>query len=365
MKVFDGHNDTVLDLFRRAGTPTARSFFERSEHGHIDLPRALEGGLAGGLFALFVPPLEPVGLPSEGAAPRPPTPAGGGLLVEPAPMRPKSASFPPLEHRYALHFTEGLVERLFALEAESEGALRVARTAAEVRRCREEGRVAAVLHFEGAEAIPPSLDTLPRWHERGLRSLGITWSRENAFGHGVPFDVPASPDTGPGLTEAGARLVRRCDELGILLDLAHLNERGFRDVARLSERPLVVSHAAAHALCPATRNLTDAQLDAVAASGGIVGAVFAVAFLREDGTENEDTPLERVADHVVHMVRRMGSEHVGLGSDFDGARVPRPLGDVAGLPRLLAVLRERGLTEEQVEDVAWRSWDRVLEAGWG
>lgn len=393
LPIFDGHNDTVLDLYRRERTAGKRSFFGRGVQkpegadaagvrqpvtagpgrgqpegaGHLDLPRAREGGFAGGFFALFVPPLEPAGLPSstETVVEASAFPSGA-LLVEKeaAPTRPKNAYFPSLEHRYAVHFTERLVERLFALEEESDGALRVVRSISEIDECREAGRVAAILHFEGAEAIDPELRSLSRWYERGLRSIGITWSRENAFGHGVPFVYPSSPDTGPGLKEAGVRLVRRCNDQGILLDLAHLNERGFWDVADRSERPLVVTHAAAHALCPASRNLTDAQLDAVAASGGVVGVVFAVAFLREDGCEDEDTPLERIADHVVHMVRRMGSRHVALGSDFDGARIPRPLGDASGLPRLIRVLRERGLSDSQLQDIAWRSWARVIDESW-
>src|ERR687885_810159 len=120
-----------------------------------------------------------------------------------------------------------------------------------------------VLHIEGAEAIDPELEALELWYAAGLRSLGPVWSRPNAFGEGVPFAFPASPDTGPGLTRAGKALVRRCAELGIAVDLSHLNEAGFWDVARLDQGPLIASHSGAHALAAASRNLTDAQLDAV------------------------------------------------------------------------------------------------------
>src|SRR5690606_28026338 len=131
-----------------------------------------------------------------------------------------------------------------------------------------------VLALEGAEAIRVDLSNLASWYDRGVRSLGLVWSRPNVFGEGVPFRFPHGPDTGAGLTGAGKALVEACNALGILVDLAHLNEQGFRDVAALSRAPLVVTHADVHAICPSTRNLTDAQIDAVAASGGVIGINF-------------------------------------------------------------------------------------------
>ena len=128
----------------------------------------------------------------------------------------------------------------------------------------------------------PELEALPFWYAAGLRSLGPVWSRPNWFGEGVPFRAPSSPDTGAGLTDAGRRLVARCGELGILVDLSHLNEQGFWDVAQIDAGPLVASHSGAHALSQNSRNLTDSQLDAIGSSGGLIGIVYAPAFLRED-----------------------------------------------------------------------------------
>src|SRR5207248_4544712 len=116
--------------------------------------------------------------------------------------------------------------------------------------------------------------------------------------------------------------VRRCSELGILVDLAHLNEAGFWDVARMDLGPLVSSHSAAHALAGASRNLTDSQLDAIGASGGLVGIVFACPFLRADFADDRDTPLELIASHARYVADRIGAQHVALGSDFDGATIP-------------------------------------------
>jgi membrane dipeptidase len=223
---------------------------------------------------------------------------------------------------------------------------------------------AAVLHVEGAEAIDPELEALPFWYEAGLRSLGPVWSRPNWFAEGVPFRAPSSPDTGGGLTDAGRRLVARCGELGILVDLSHLNERGFWDVAQLDAGPLVASHSGAHALSQNSRNLTDAQLDAIGSSGGLIGIVYAPAFLRADFADANDTPIELIARHAAYVAERIGSDHVGLGSDFDGASVPDELGDVAGVPKVLDALAEAGFSDAEIDAIAWGNWRRVLGAWW-
>ncbi|MGH2870763.1 MAG: dipeptidase, partial [Solirubrobacteraceae bacterium] len=190
------------------------------------------------------------------------------------------------------------------------------------------------------------------------------WSRPNQFGHGVPFVSPSSPDTGPGLTPAGHALVSRCAELGILVDLSHLNEAGFWDVARAELGPLVASHSAAHALCPTSRNLTDRQLDAIAASDGLVGIVFACPFLRPDFADDPDTPMELIARHAAYVAERIGIRHVALGSDYDGATIPAELGDVSRTPRLLEALGSAGFGDEDLAAVAWGNWRRVLDAWW-
>ena len=347
--VFDGHNDTLLNL-HLPDRGEGRSFFERSDLGHIDLPRAREGGFGGGFFACYVPNSEVDGWNEEEAL----TVTDDGYEVSVAPR---------LDPNYARYFADELVAGLFRLQ--SEGGLRVVRTAEDLERCLREGIVAAILHFEGAENLGPDPGALEELYEAGLRSLGLVWSRPNAYAHGVPFRFPSSPDTGPGLTGAGKELVRECNRLGVLIDLSHINERGFWDVADLSEAPLVATHSNAHVLCPASRNLTDGQLDAIRDSGGMVGVNFAVGFLREDGGESVDTPLETVVRHVDYLVGRVGIEGVGFGSDFDGAKVPKDLGDVSGLPRLLDALRSVGYDEPALEKLAHRNWVRVLRTTWG
>lgn len=337
--VFDGHNDALTSA-------NAAALASGRDDGHLDVPRARAGGLAGGIFAVFVDSADD---PFDRLQSLP----GGGYRV-PLPA--------PVPHEDALAAAATSAARLFTLEAA--GAVRVVRGTADLDRSLEDGRLAAVLHLEGAEPIDRDLANLDDWYEAGLRSIGPVWSRPNDFGHGVPFEFPASPDTGPGLTRAGERLVRRCNELGIAVDVSHLNEQGFWDVARISTAPLIASHSGAHALCPSTRNLTDEQLAAIGTTGGIVGIVFAVGFVRPDGADDTDTPLSTIVAHARHVADRIGVDHVGLGSDFDGADIPAALGDAAGLPRLLDALREGGFTEDEVERIAYRNWRRVLGASW-
>jgi membrane dipeptidase len=182
--VFDGHNDVLT-------REDADRFVAGRPGGHLDLPRARAGGLAGGIFALFTdtPGYDP---PFE-------TTPDGRLDVPLA---------PPIGPDLAAPHATAVAGRLLALERD--GHVRLARAPGDLDAARADGVLAAVMHFEGAEAIDPGLDALDLWHAAGLRSLGPVWSRSNAFGHGVPFAFPASPDTGPGLTAAGHALVRRC-----------------------------------------------------------------------------------------------------------------------------------------------------------
>ncbi len=198
----------------------------------------------------------------------------------------------------------------------------------------------------------------------GLRSLGPVWSRPNDFGYGVPFSFPSSPDTGPGLTDAGKALVKECNRLGIMIDLAHLNEKGFWDVAKCSDAPLVSTHTAVEAICPAARNLTDRQIDAVGESGGVIGVNFFVGNLREDGKWERDMPLTQLVRHVDYIANRIGIDHVAFGSDFDGATMADDLSDVTRLPNLIATLRSAGYEDASLRKITHENWLRVLRQTW-
>jgi membrane dipeptidase len=305
-----------------------------------------QGGVRGAIFAVFTPSAQDDWNP---------VPRDDGVIeIELA---------QPVPHPSAAAYATAAAGRLAALERA--GEVRIARAVADLDLAETgAGPPAAVLHLEGAEAIDPELEALEHWYAAGLRSLGPVWSRSNQFGHGVPFVSPSTPDTGPGLTPAGHALVRRCAELGIIVDLSHLNEAGFWDVARAELGPLVASHSAAHELCPTSRNLTDRQLDAIAAADGLVGIVFACPFLRPDFAEEPDTPMELIARHAAYVAERIGVRHVALGSDYDGATIPAELGDVSGTPRLLETLGQAGFGDDDLAAIAWGNWRRVLDAWW-
>lgn len=345
--IFDGHNDTLLRLQNQADE-NPRTFLEGGERGHLDFPKAKAGHLAGGIFACFTPS------PKTGRKALTRTTGGYEEALPGAPDQPD-----------ALGLTLALAADLFRIEAQSEGRFKVARTAGEIESCIERGVMAGTLHIEGAEAIDVGLNSLHVLHAAGLRSIGPVWSRANAFGTGVPFRFPSGPDIGPGLTDAGRALIEECNRLKIMIDLSHMNEKGFWEIRKLSDAPLVASHSNAHRLCPVSRNLTDEQLHAIRESDGLVGLNFAVCFLREDGENKADTPLEVMLRHLDHLIEHVGETRVGLGSDFDGATIPKAIGTAAGLPNLVQAMRDHGYGEALVEKICWRNWIRVLKATWG
>ncbi|MGR3292100.1 MAG: dipeptidase [Paracoccaceae bacterium] len=344
--IFDGHNDVLLKLLNSGGVENAQNFVSGCP-GHIDLPRAISGGFGGGFFAVYVP--------SPSVKNSNDTEMSKPIYDLPLPE--------PIDQTTAL---VAVTDEISILQKLQElGALKICRTVAELRACFGTGKMAAILHIEGAEAIGEDLHQLDLLYAAGLRSLGPVWSRPTVFGHGVPFRFPSDGDTGPGLSQAGFRLIKRCNELGVMIDLSHMTEAGFWDVAKTSDAPLVATHSNVHAICPSSRNLTDRQLDAIADSDGMVGLNFAAAFLRPDGQMKPDIPFGTLLRHLDHMISRVGEDRVGLGSDFDGATVPDMITDVAGLPRLRAAMKSHGYDDALMIKLCHQNWFRVLDKTWG
>lgn len=342
MHIFDGHNDLLTQLIKADG----EGDFAAGLPGHIDGPKLSQGGMCGGFFAVWVP-------------------SSGDLDLLTAEMRKDSYDLPlprqiPTEDAQAIALKE--VALLRGLEQENH--LKICTTTADIRTCKEAGIVSAILHLEGAEPIDTDFVMLDHLFDLGMRSLGPVWSRPTLFGEGVPFRFPSSPDTGGGLTALGFELIGRCNSKGILVDLSHITEAGFWDVAKASTAPLVATHSNAHALCPHSRNLTDEQLAALGDSGGVVGLNYATAMLRPDGKMLPEVGFDVMLAHLDHMMAKAGAESVALGSDFDGAVVPALIGDAGGLKRLVDAMDRHGYDAALIEKVCFENWMRVLDATW-
>lgn len=343
--VFDGHNDVLSRMLSKV-PPSYHEAFGNGWDGHIDVPKAKAGGLGAGFFAVYVS-------------------SGGdvGNIIEL--MQQGSYDLPLPEPLDADHANSVAWQQVGILKTlEQNGLVRICTDVRQINESAAEGVMAAVLHIEGAEAIGPDLAELDAFYAAGLRSLGPVWSRPTIFGEGVPFRFPATPDIGGGLTDAGRDLVRRCNDLGIMLDLSHLNEAGFWDLAAITDAPLVATHSNAHAICPHSRNLTDKQLAAIAESGGVVGLNYATAMLRDDGRMIADTPVSQMIRHLEHLLGILGEDGVALGSDFDGATVPEAIKDAGGLDVLRSAMQDAGFGRDLIEKICHKNWLNVLERTW-
>lgn len=349
---FDGHNDLLMRLMQRGEKEPLHEAIVQcisgDPRGHIDLPRMKQGGFAGGLFAVFIPPVD-ASFNFESMD------NGGYAIPMPEPM----------SYQDALPVAMEQVSILLKLVENSRGDMRLCTTRAHIDQCMAEDVIAVILHMEGAEAIDEQLIALDVFYAAGLRSLGPVWSRNTVFADGVPIAFPATPDVGGGLTKAGKQLIKACNDKRILIDLSHINEAGFWDIAKLSTAPLVASHSNAWSVCNSARNLTDRQLQAIKESNGIVGVNLATCFIRADGKMTSDTSLDELLLHVEYLLEKLGETRVGFGSDFDGAVVPNAIGDIGGLGALREVFAKRGFDDALQRKLCSENWLDVLERTWG
>ncbi|MCB9915553.1 MAG: membrane dipeptidase [Planctomycetes bacterium] len=353
LPVFDAHVDSLqlaLDLGADLG---------RRGPGHLDLVRAREGGLGAVVLTAWVSP-------DFGARP-------GG-------------------HRAR---AEALLDELHALAARHPDACALVTDGAELAAARAAGRIALIAGMEGGHPLDDDLAALEHFWRRGLRVLTLCWNNHLAWVRSCVAES-AGPDTPAGLSELGRRMVRRCNELGIVVDLSHAAPQSFRDALDASCAPVIASHSGCKALHEHPRNLADDELRALAANGGVVGLPFLPSFLDADAQRAaadaraepayralqaaDDTALglaqlawlrervpplsiERLVDHVLHAIDVAGVEHVGLGSDFDGIQVSvGELDDASCYGRLVEPLLRRGLSEREVELVLGANFERVFAA---
>jgi len=313
----DLHADTLMwgrwfgyDLLVRHEPPLPR----KALLGHVDLPRMREGGVGGQFFGL-------VSLPVLGKV------RGLARAID--------------EQIDVLDATLGRTREI-----------RLCHTGREIEAARSEGAVAAMLGIEGAHALEGDLDNLDRFARRGLRYLGLLHFSANEAG----FPAYGRGARDEGLTSWGRDLVARCEAKNVIVDLAHINKRGFMDACSMSTKPLIVSHTGILGAFKHWRNIDDEQLRAVADRGGCVGVIFCPRYLGADG-------LAPVVKHLKHIIDVVGEDVPALGSDWDGFIVPtRELADPTGLPLLTAALLKDGIKEETIAKILRKNVLRVLDA---
>lgn len=309
--VVDAHLDTVYNFLSPG---ESYDFQKRNTTGHVDLPRLREGGVNVTVFALWV---------------------GAGYPPN-APLRRGLELFQALSRCLEINRQE---ITLVSSGQQLEGAL-------------EQGKVAALVSLEGGEPLEGSLDILDIFYRLGVRLMTLTWNYRNSLGDGV-----GERETRGGLTRFGRGVVKRMDELGMVIDVSHLSEGGFWDVMELARGPVIASHSNAYALCAHPRNLKDEQVKALAEKGGVVGLNFCPAFIRERGPD-----LDYLVRHLDYLVDLVGIGHVGIGSDFDGIdETLEGLEDISRLPCFTSRMLARGYREEEVARVLGGNFMRCFQ----
>ncbi len=365
--VIDTHNDMPTKMLDDGYDADVRHRpgFAKNE-GETDLPRLVESGITAQFLSAFVD-------------------------AEYAMRRPDQSYSRVLAYIDTIHaFTNRHPDKLL-----------FATTAADVRRAKQEGKVAVFIGVEGGHAIENSLDNLRELYRRGARYMTLTWNNGNAWA-GSSIGVNGT-STG-GLTDFGKQVVREMNRLGMLVDISHVSDATFYDAVATSTSPVIASHSSARALDPAPRNLTDDQLRAVARNGGVVNVNFYASFIdarylrektaieqrvaretdaelqrpgvdapavRARGAEKTDRlvrelappPLSILIDHIDHVAKVAGIDHVGLGSDYDGVDglLPAGMNEVTDLPKIVDGLLARGYDEQAIKKILGGNMMRVTE----
>ncbi|MBI3939601.1 MAG: membrane dipeptidase [Acidobacteria bacterium] len=353
--VVDTHADTLQRVFMGKEDIT-----RRTEQGHLDLPRMREGGLDAEFFAIWI----------------------DSPFVGPA----------------AVKRTLQLIDAMYRVIDHSNGELRLAVNAADIEQNAREGKLSALMGIEGGHAIDDDLATLRLYHRLGVRYMTLTWSNANNWA-----DSSGEPAKWTGLTDFGKDVVREMNRIGMIVDVSHVSDRTFWDVVQVTTKPVIASHSSASALNDVPRNMKDDMLRAVARNGGVVGVNFYSGFLSSEFANAERAasqggrttladqlrkyagdvnrvalerylafsipsslpppPLKILLDHIDHVAKVAGVDHVGLGSDFDGIdSAPEGIRDARDLPRITQGLFDRGYSETDIQKILGGNFLRVLRA---
>ncbi len=350
--VVDGHNDVIYESIFQG-----KNIGQRLKTGATDLPRLQEGGVDVQVFAVW----------SDDA-------------------KWKSGAF-----KHANDQIDAL-EKMIAANTDK---ISLAKSLGDIDSILKTGKIVALIGVEGGNMIEGSVDNLVRLYERGARYLTLTWNYNLSWASCAAMESADMNAKDKGLTDQGRTIIRKMNELGMMVDLSHGGEQTFYDVLAITTKPILVSHSNAYELCPHFRNLKDAQLEALKKNGGVVGVNFYSGFLDpayetrlkglyvskfgdhgsaklntwsmyeklpKDLQQQADAPLSKLLDHIDYLVKKVGIDHVAVGSDFDGIESsPQGLEDVSKFPLLTKALLERGYTKTDVAKIMGQNFLRILK----
>lgn len=308
MQMIDMHCDTLLECYQK-------DYGLRKNTGHLDLMRMKDVNALAQFFAIYLP-MDDV--------------------------------LPPYEL-----FQE--IYQIYIDELEKNSDMLAPAFCSQDILCHErEGRMSAILSVEDGQLLDGNLERLDELYEKGVRLMTMLWCKENCIGFPDSFD---EREHGRGLKPFGFDVVEKMNHLGIIIDVSHLSEGGFYDVAACSKKPFVASHSCARGLCNHSRNLKDRQLRCIAEKGGVVGVNYNSYFLREG---SEVSTIDDILSHIDYLVNQMGADSVALGSDFDGIECELEMLGIGGCDKLLWQLEQR-YSCEIVEKICYKNILNVLK----
>ena len=304
--VCDGHCDTVLEIFKKN-----RKLNTLSKTGQLDIPRLQIGGVDVQVFAVYI-----------------------------------EKEFKP-EH--SLQRALQLIDSLLLELSENKDVIELAASYEKIKSIVADGKIAAILAIEGGEALEGKLSNLRIFYQLGVRLITLTWNQRNNIADGSDY-----LNSKRGLTSFGKNVVLEMNRLGMMIDVSHLSESGFWDVLKHSRHPVIASHSNCYQLCPHQRNLKDSQIRAIAEKGGLVGITYVPDFLR---TENRKAVIDDVIQHIDHIVSLVGTDFIGLGSDFDGClELPEGLEGADKVFQIKEQLMQKGYKREDIQKIMGKNF---------
>lgn len=350
--VVDAHNDVIISSIL-----DGKDIGKRVEGGHTDIPRLIEGGVDVQVFAVW--------------------------------------SNDKKWQKDAFKHANDQIDALEKVVKANSDKIQMAKTYNEILDLQKQGKIAAVIGIESGNMIESSIENLVKLHERGAKYLTLTWNYNLDWVTAAAIEDSKPLKEQKGLSRKGRKIIRKMNELGMMVDLSHSSKKTFYDVMKVSKKPVLVSHSNAAALTPHSRNLDDAQLASLKKNGGVVGVNFYSGFLDSTydarlaklytaqtgkavtsktstweqydalSAENKhlaNTPIENLMKHIDYLVAKVGIDHVAIGSDFDGIESPpQQLEDVSKFPLLTKLLLERGYSESDVAQIMGLNFLRILK----